>query len=217
MREPDNSLPLEHRFHCGTSGTGKSTENIKHFGKAKHVFVFDIKNEYGRLPGFRVAYTPEEFVRLVKGGGRVAFVAPPDQFEFFCRAVWLHGGCTCVVDELGAVTGTAKALDTWFKLETQGRGFGIKIIGSGQRAAEVDKTLCANLRVLHVRRHTLPSDQKRAAEMLGVPVDEVAALTGYEFIERDMQTGVITRSKPLPVKSAVRLPAAARPQRQKRR
>ncbi|PPE71786.1 hypothetical protein C3942_21775, partial [Solimonas fluminis] len=113
MRKPDNSLPAQIEFICGSSGTGKSYLIKQRIGAERNVLVWDAKNEYGDLPGFRSTHDPAEFVRLARQGGRIAFAAPPTLFDFYTRVVWARGGCLNIVEELGAVTGTAKARDAW--------------------------------------------------------------------------------------------------------
>ncbi len=194
MRKPNNALLAQIEFICGSSGTGKSELIKQQLKTEKQVLVWDAKNEYGDLPGFRTTHRKDEFLKLARAGGRVAFAAPPSEFDFYTRVVWARGGCLNIVEELGAVTGTAKARDAWHLICSQGRGYGIKTIGIAQRVAEVDKTLIGNLSRLHVRRLAYEEDQVRMARLLGVPTERVAALIGYHWIERDMTAGIVTSS-----------------------
>lgn len=198
MRKPDNSLPAQIEFICGSSGTGKSTCIKERIARERQVLVWDAKNEYGDLPGFKTTHRAAEFVKLARAGGRVAFAAPPSEFEFYCRVVWARAGCLNIVEELGAVTGIAKACGTWHLIVSQGRGYGIRTIGIAQRSAEVDKTLIGNLSLVHVRRLAFEADIVSAARLLNVPRDRVAALTGHQFIERNIYTGDVRSSDDAP-------------------
>ena len=215
MRKPDNNLPAQIEFICGSSGTGKSHLIKQRIAKEREVLVWDAKNEYGDLPGFRSTHNLLEFVQLARQGGRIAFAAPPSLFDAYCRVVWARGGCLNIVEELGAVTGTAKARDTWHLICSQGRGYGIRTIGIAQRVAEVDKTLIGNLSLLHVRRLAYVEDQQRMASLLGVSRERVAALTGYHYLERNIGTGIVSGSmdKPLPPAQKLKPGGAAKRRR----
>ncbi len=198
MRSPDNSLPAQIEFICGSSGTGKS-EEIKtrlRVGRFANVLVWDAKNEYGALPGFKSTHDPATFLKWARVGGRIAYAAPPSQFEFYCRVVWARGGCLNIVEELAAVTGTAKACGPWHLIVSQGRGYGIRTIGIAQRAAEVDKTLIGNASLIHVRRLTRADDRIAMSRELDVPLPHLTALQNFQFIERDMTTGKLRYSHP---------------------
>lgn len=197
MRKPNNDLLAQIEFVCGSSGTGKSAEIKKRLAdpREKEVIVWDAKNEYGDLPGFTSTHDPREFLKLVQRGGRIAFAAPPSQFEFYCKVVWARGGCWNIVEELAAVTGTAKACGAWHLIVSQGRGYGIRTTGIAQRAAEVDKTLIGNATLIHVRRLTRVDDRIAMAKELDVPLSDLTALPNYQFIERDMGTGKLRYSQ----------------------
>lgn len=197
MRRPNNNLPAEIVVVCGSTGSGKSHGIKARIARERCVLVWDAKNEYGSLPGFKGTHSPAEFVALARAGGRVAFAASPDQFAFFCRVVWARGDCLCIAEELAGVTGTAKACGAWHQILTQGRGYGIRTIGITQRPAEIDKTIIGNATLIRSHRLTRLNDCKAVAAELDVPIEKLRALQGFEFVERDMTAGLVRWSKPI--------------------
>lgn len=193
MRAPNNALAADVRFICGSMGTGKSHGTKESLKGESNVYVFDVKNEYGSLKGFRVVHSREDFVRAIKAGGRWAWPkTSPEDFEFFCRAVWARGCCLAVVEELASLTGTAKARGAWHLILTQGRGYGIRVVGLAQRPAEVDKTIIGNATLLRVHRLSRADDRAYMAKELDVPQEAVDALSGYQFIQRDVLKGQVS-------------------------
>lgn len=191
MRRPDNSRPAQIVVVCGSTGTGKSHGIKAGIARERTVLVWDAKNEYGELPGFRSTHDPAEFVRLARAGGRVALAAPPELFPFWARVVWARGDCLAVAEELAGVTGTAKACGAWHQILTQGRGYGIRTIGVTQRPAEIDKTIIGNATLIRAHRLTRFEDRRYVARELDVSIETLGALQGFECIERDMTAGTV--------------------------
>lgn len=195
MREPDNSLPADVRVIAGSMGSGKSFETKRAIARERTVFVFDVKNEYGSLPGFRRVYTRADFLAAMRRGGRVAWATTGvADFEFFCRCVWHRGSALVIVEELASVTGTGKAIGAWHLILTQGRGFGLRVIGVTQRPAEIDKTIIGNATLIRAHRLSRGSDRAYVAAELDVPRADLDALQGWDYIERDVTTGKLRHS-----------------------
>ena len=74
-----------------------------------------------------------------------------------------------------------------------GRGYGVEIFGLSQRPASVDKNFLGMCSRIHTRRLSLPADADTVAKALGVRPADVSALSGYQWIERNNQTGIVTR------------------------
>lgn len=196
MRSPNNSLPCDIRFICGQSGSGKSYSLKKELQRETNVYVMDIKNEYGELPGFRIAHSRAEFVKALRSGGKWAYPAPATEFDFFCRGVWARGSCLCVAEELACCSpSSGRAVGAWHLILTQGRGYGIRTVGVAQRPAEVDKTIIAMSTLLRTHRHLRADDRVYVAKELDIPLDEVKVLKGLDYIERNVLADKIVRKK----------------------
>ncbi|MDP3859011.1 MAG: hypothetical protein Q8Q73_14760 [Stagnimonas sp.] len=187
MRAPDNDLPADIRLVVGTTGSGKSHTTKEALRSERSAFVFDVKNEYGKIPGFRTVHTRSELVAAAKlRSGRFAWPATSvDDFAFFSSVVWARGECLCIAEELAGVsTSAGQARGDWHKILTQGRGFGIRTIGVTQRPQEIDKTIVAQASLIRCHRLNRKGDRRYMAEELDIDVELVAALQGFEFIER---------------------------------
>ena len=189
MRAPDNTLPADVRVIVGSMGTGKSQGVKDALRGEKTVLVFDVKNEYGQLPGFRPVYTRAEFLAAAKRGGRIAWPAPAAEFDFFTKVVWARGDCLCIAEELASLTTTAKARGSWHLILTQGRGYGIRTCGVAQRAMEIDKTIIGNATMMRVHRLSRADDRAYMAKELDVPRSLLDSLQGFEFVERQVVSG----------------------------
>lgn len=186
----DTSLPNTHQVVIGQSGAGKSTwmKRDALVAKGKRVLFFDPDHEYEVQRVTSVA----EFVRRVKAGqGKPIRLAlscdsTPDSFAIFCATVRAaldaRHKTVMVVDELADVTRIGKAAPDWGFLIRRGRKYGLSIRAGVQRPAECDKTVFSQCAYRWVGYTETPADQKRAAESIGVSVDEVASLKKLEYL-----------------------------------
>lgn len=194
----------------GATGCGKTTELKKRLAKKKRprTFVWSPKealDNYASLyAGSVVVRTSTEVLQALKeagkrGGFHLVFQPTLDQkkdtalFDVVCKMLLAAGNVTLVVDELHSVTQPSNAPHGWRKLNFMGRGYGVHVFGLSQRPASVDKAFMGSLSAIHVGRLPHPPDQKAVAEILGVDRAQVAALTGYQAIQKDMLTGKINR------------------------
>lgn len=192
MRSPDNSLPADVRVICGAMGSGKSEGLKKVLRTEKNVFVMDVKNEYGQLPGFRVAQSRADLVKAAKAGGRWAYPATGQvEFDYWCRVVWARGNCFAIAEELASLTTTAKASGAWHLICTQGRGYGIRVAGITQRPAEIDKTIIGNASTFRVHRLSRADDRRYMARELDVHQHYLDRLEGFDFIERTLSPAAL--------------------------
>lgn len=192
----------------GASGSGKTSELRRRLGKRKRrrTIIWSPKeaiDNYAALYGGTVCTTAGQVLELLKaaGKGEVHIVFKPRlvravdeaQFGAVCQMAMLARNITFIADELHTVTRPTWAPDGWRKLVMMGRGYGAEVFGLSQRPASIDKDFLGNVSAVHVRRLAYEADAKAVASALAVPHREVLALTGYQWIERNMDTGQITR------------------------
>jgi len=194
----------------GSTGCGKTTELKKRLAQKKRTRTF-IWSPKESLDNYAAIYSGSIVVdraglvlSALKHAGRrgefhLVFTPTLNQakdmalFDVVCKLLLAAGNLTLVVDELHSVTTASNAPDGWRKINFMGRGFGIHVFGLSQRPASCDKAFMASLSAIHVGRLPHPPDQKAVAEIIGIKPVEIASLTGYQAIQKDMQTGKITR------------------------
>jgi hypothetical protein len=159
--------------------------------------VFDFKHDPG-LEGLGTPHTDlGGFIRAM-ASPRFQIRYLPDygkdmqaQFEAFCRACWIAGNLTMMVDELPELTKANRAPPAWRRCVNVGREYrgtdgqrrAISIIASGQRAAECDKSVISNADVIRCGRLANPEDAKTMARVMGVKPEEIATLPDCHYIE----------------------------------
>lgn len=188
----------------GSTGSGKS-----HFVKSAlrelaptRLVVIDPDDEYGEVgriervsceqlrvaskaPGFRVRIVPSDDEKL---GQR--------QFAYACAVAWDAAQAAPVVvvaEEIADFVGAGAAPSEWRRLVRRGRKHGVSIFAVTQRPALIDKTVWSQATFVRAGWLNYPADHATIAAALGVPVGEVAALTGHQWIARDRNTGRLSR------------------------
>lgn len=192
----------------GGTGSGKTTEIIRtlHMRRRNRSLIWSPKeaeDDYAALYGGQVVRTAAACVDALARAGRgpvhLVFVptlnraADEKMFSVVCRAALAARDLVVVVDELHTVTRPALAPDGWAKLVMMGRAAGCSVIGGSQRPASIDKNFLGNCSRIHVRRLGYPEDAKTCAKALGVRPEEVQALAGFKWIERDNLKGIVKR------------------------
>lgn len=192
----------------GSTGSGKTSylRQVLAKRKRRRTIVWSPKediDQYSGLFGGAVVTTAGEALALLKAAGKgpVHIVFKPRlvrsvdeaQFDAVCKMAMLARNITFIVDELHTVTRPSWAPDGWRKLVMMGRGYGAEVFGLSQRPASVDKDFFGNLSTMHARRMAYADDAKVVARALSVQPAEVMALNGYQWLERDMLTGKVTR------------------------
>jgi hypothetical protein len=187
----------------GASGSGKSAalkqELLK--AKTKRLLVFDPEGEYADFGA--VIDTVSALLAAVKaaGAGAMALVLKPsdnldrarEQFDMFCRIAYAGGNLTMVCEEIAFVTKPTAAPEGWSLCTLKGRKRKLKIYGSSQRPAAVDKNFFGNATRVRTGRLNYEQDLKTMANVLRVDVKEIADLLPLHYIERNMTTGAVTR------------------------
>ncbi len=189
----------------GATGCGKSFFLRKMLAKParKRTLIWSPKEAidgYAALyPGSVICTTVGAVLQKMKqaGTGPVHIVFVPtlnrkkDQAMFgaVCKIAMASKNITVVAEEIHTVTMPSWAPDGWSELIMMGRGYGVEVFALSQRPASIDKDFFSNMSLLHVGRMNFDDDIKTCAKALRVPVADVANLSGYQWIERDILSG----------------------------
>lgn len=176
--------------------------------------VWDFMDEYGdlikSLGGNPKAATSLEAVRkamLQAGGGPLLVRYVPRgsgqkaltrEFEALCEMVYAWGRCTFVAEELANVTTPSWAPASWRKMTTSGRHRLVWIYGVTQSPALVDKSFLGNCTLIHccaLREH---AHRVAVAKAMDIPDAEIATLVKFEYLEKDYETGKVSRDRVTP-------------------
>lgn len=209
MSQGGNSNAAKVYAIMGATGCGKTHFLRKMLARParKRTVIWSPKeaiDNYAALyPGSKVVTTVGGILQGLKAAGKgpVHLVFRPSlnrakdesAFSAVCKIAMAFGNLTFIVDELHTVTKPSWAPDGWSELVMMGRGYGLEIFGLSQRPASVDKDFFSNLSMIHVGRMNFDDDVKTVARALRVTPDDVANMTGYQWIERDILTGKVTR------------------------
>lgn len=189
----------------GKTGSGKSAwlkQQLKKWNP-KRMMIWDPMKEYD---GYGIVTDkPTEFVHIAAtAGNKKPFVvtfrpsADPDirskQFDIFCKLAVKVGNLLMLVEELKFVTKPSYAPLPWAQCNLQGRHCGLKIIGTSQRPASIDKDFLYSATVIHTGR-LLAKDLKVVAEAMEVSPILMRGMKPLEFVERNMQTGELVKGK----------------------
>lgn len=182
----------------GASGSGKSTfvKRALAAAKPKRLLIWDPMREYqeGR-EAMRLADLADMIEAGRKGGFALTFrPAAQDnvrarQFDVFCGLALAAGNLTLVVEELRFVTTPSRAPLRWAEVTMTGRHRGLKVIGTSQRPASIDKDFLGNATLIHTGRLVYPEDVRAVAKAMRASESDIEALQPLDWIEADMQTG----------------------------
>lgn len=203
----------------GASGQGKGVwlKGVVIDEAPTRVVVWDFMDEYGdtlgKLAGKRRAVASmssleavrQAMVKAGEGPLMVRYVprgagnkALQREFEGLCELVYAWGDCTFVAEELANVTTPQWAPAAWRKMTTSGRHRLVRIYGVTQSPALVDKSFLGNCTLVHccaLREH---AHRVAVARAMDIPDSEIATLVKFEFIEKDFETGQVTRASVKP-------------------
>lgn len=200
-------------FASGKSRSGKSEYISQLIKDKRRLLIWDKKGEH--QADIQVGTIDELKLVIEKyqeKAGRIALVrAPIEAFEEFCACAfrWACYGyvsnyaSAVFVEELGRVTGPAKASPMWGQLVSEGLVYGLSIYAVAQRPAEIDKTILGQASFVHCCKMTWEQDERYIAGLMRVPIEVVTGLqvvhenddgSGHlrvsEYLERNIDTGV---------------------------
>lgn len=206
-----NGLQAEFHALLGVTGCGKTHELKKRLRKLKpkRTLIWSpkerIDNYAAFFPGTKTVRSVSELLEILRVVGEkkpfhVVFVPTLNQkkdsamFNIACKMLMAVCNVVLIVEELHTVTTASHAPDGWRQINFMGRGFGVHVFGLSQRPASVDKAFMGALSSVHVGRLPNVPDQKTMADIIGVDVAEVANLTGFQSIQKNMHNGNIKRN-----------------------
>lgn len=190
----------------GATGSGKTTyiKRVLLRPRPRRLLVWDFSPEDEYLEFGHALPLPEVIGELGASRGRAfGLVFKPSyddrrraaEFDIFCRAAYSFGDMAVLVEELRFVTQPSWSPRAWRLLVLTGRKRGIRLIGTSQRPAHIDKDFLGNATLLHTGRLNYPDDVKITAYELGAPPEDVARLQLLEWLQLDRKTGRLTRGK----------------------
>lgn len=176
------------RAVMGASGTGKSHYVKPEVAKAKRVLVWDMESEYDDVSAVRLADLPAMLHRAGKGAIKLRIVPSDDpkkrqvEFDIFCRTAMAIGNLLIVAEELRFVTEPGRAPIGWSGINLRGRKRGVKVIGTSQRPASIDKDFLSNATFIRCGALGFPPDRSAVAAVMGIDAALIEQLEGYEAI-----------------------------------
>lgn len=181
----------------GASGSGKSLYTKALVREETRLIVFDSMDEYAGMP--KAATARDLLAHIQKKQFRVAFVPRADDkkraqaFALVCNLAFTLGDCCLVVEELKFVTSPSWSPMEWGRITSQGRHKQLRVRGTSQRPASVDKDFIGNCTRVRTGRLGYLDDAKYMAKALMVPESDLMALRPLDWIERDSATGAIKK------------------------
>lgn len=183
----------------GARGSGKTHKALEYLRQVRpaRVLIWDPMDQYGpharAVPSLAVmlkATAAEAFaLRYVPRGTEKELRA---RFGAFCQIAYERRRLVLIVEELQMVTTPSWAPREWSDCTLRGRHRELAIFGISQRPASVDKNFFSNATHLSTGRLAFPADRRCMAEVLDVPLERVTALTGFQYIARNLATGELT-------------------------
>lgn len=183
----------------GAPGSGKSSWIKQQLKKSKppRLMIWDTMQEYSEFG--QITGKPTELTQIVSAAGkkgRFAVVFHPSmdskirarQFDIFCKLALAAGNLTMLNEELKFVTKPGWAPLAWSQVNLTGRHKGLKIIGTSQRPASIDKDFLFNATFIHTGR-LLSDDITSVAKAMQIPESELEGLQPLQYVEKNMQTG----------------------------
>jgi hypothetical protein len=193
----------------GATGSGKSTfvkrELLVPAPRRLLVWDFSPVSEYA---AFGKEVNRAQFAAAVDAAGahgNLAVVLKPSatrkiralEFDLFCQAALAYGNYTVLVEEVGFVTEASYAPDWWRQCVLTGRKLGLRIIGTSQRPAQVDKHFLSNCTLIRTGCIGFGYDEdiRTVARTLKLPEEEIARLQPLDWIQLDRDTRTYTRGR----------------------
>jgi len=176
------------RAVMGAPGTGKSHYTKAEIARSKRVLIWDLEDEYEGFASVKLADLPQLMHKIGKGAFKFRFVPSTDEarrkieFDLFCRIAMAVGNLLIVAEELRFVTLPSKAPAGWAGVTLRGRKRGVKVIGTSQRPASIDKDFLGSATIIRCGALNYPEDRKAVAVVMGISPEDIANLTGHQAL-----------------------------------
>lgn len=188
MAEIDVTQAADIRAVLGAPGTGKSHYTKEQISKAKRVLIWDLEDEYTDTEAVPLSVLAERLHHAGRRGFRLRYIPSTDatkraaEFDIFCRIVMAVGSMLVVIEELRFMTTPSRAPAGWAGITLRGRKRGVKVIGTSQRPASIDKDFLGAATIIRVGALNYPADRKAVADVMGIGMEEIEALTGHQAL-----------------------------------
>lgn len=184
----------------GDTGSGKSAWVKRRIAGARRLLIWDPMHEYG---AHGVVHDKLADVAAALGAKTFALVFQPSadakamarQFDLFCRLALAAGNLTVLVEELRFVTTPSRSPLGWAQVNLTGRHKGLRVIGTSQRPASIDKDFLGSATLVHTGLLGYPEDVKAVAARMRIAPAEIDALAPLDWIEFNKTTKKITRGR----------------------
>lgn len=188
MSKIDVNQKADIRAVLGAPGTGKSHYTKAELAKAKRALVWDLEDEYTDIEAVDLHQLPARLHRAGQGAFKLRVVASHDpeiykaEFNLFCCLVMEIGNMLVIAEELRFVTQPSKAPAGWAAITLRGRKRGVKVIGTSQRPASIDKDFLGSATLIRTGALNYPADRQAVADVMGIDRAEIEKLQGFEAI-----------------------------------
>lgn len=170
----------------GRKGSGKSTRVKAALAKWKRWVAWDLRGEYGEIPGARTWHDVREFAAHLASGGtieREVFACPAWQFEAWCRWVFETGDLVAVIEEITRYVSAGHAPAALQDLFDRNRHARVWLVCVGARLAGIPKGLVHQADDVCSASMELPADVDFLAKWKGTAIAQrVANLQPHEFL-----------------------------------
>lgn len=206
LKKRNFNWPAFREFTFGTGGSGKTTAMLKRLAKqkAKLIFIFDHKHEFGKKLGKPYCYSLDQLARATAKGGYVIFDScemfpgdKPTAFKFFCDFVYnvageLEGRKIFICDEVHRLTSNMERPREFLLIMDDGRNFCLDVMCICQAGNSVHNEIRNQI----TEGYTFRQSDENAIKWLcdnGYSENEIRGLKPGEYLWRDLANGGETR------------------------
>ena len=188
----------------GTTRSGKTSDVLQRTANDARLLVFDYSGRdwpaanCERVEG--MAMLCDRIMLAADGPARISYRGHLDNKHFSTWAsialAWSQfAPLTVVAEELADVVHPGKAPGGWGELVRGGLAYGVTIYGITQRPQETDKSIFGNATTVRVFRTGHIDDAQYISRRTGIDAERINALNKLEYLEKDTDSGDITRGK----------------------